>query len=206
MGRWWGERERPKQRKEKKESGEEGGPKDIWAPCEREDLGWALWPCERFANFKNWQISLSRNLVSGWWKLPNNKGGSCDSRPLPSSLYKRQQRHTWPTSLSMQIYAVHKKRVMLIPKDIQLAHRICGNTVKYLSVQRNAWIYDNKCSYLGIIYLYTQFNAGKNHIPDGSGSGSATVGQLEVIILSYQLNCCQIYVTKWLYQNAHLCC
>ena len=45
----------------------------------------------------------------------------------------------------------------------------------------------NKHSSLGIRYLYTPFNAGMNHILDGSGSGSATVGQQEVLTLTYQL-------------------
>ena len=44
--------------------------------------------------------------------------------------------------------------------------------------------------------LATQFNAGKNCIPDGSGSDSATVSQLEVFFLKHQPDLCSIHVTK----------
>ena len=40
------------------------------------------------------------------------------------------------------------------------------------------------------------FNAGKNHILDGSGSGSATVGQLEVFFLTHQPELCSIHATE----------
>ena len=43
------------------------------------------------------------------------------------------------------------------------------------------------CSYLGISCLNILFNAGKNHIPDGCGSGHATVGQLEILTHNHQL-------------------
>ena len=52
--------------------------------------------------------------------------------------------------------------------------------------------------------LCTPFNAGENCIPDGSGSGSATVGQLEIFILTHQPEFCSIHVTKQLYQSVHL--
>ena len=32
----------------------------------------------------------------------------------------------------------------------------------------------------------TLLNAGKNHFPDGSGGGSAIVGQLEILTLTHQ--------------------
>ena len=77
-----------------------------------------------------------------------------------------------------------------MPKDIQLTCRIWEDMVKYLQVKKEKRmdeIYKYKHSALGINYLYTLFNAGKNCIPDGCGSGSATVGQLEVLTLTYQL-------------------
>ena len=51
----------------------------------------------------------------------------------------------------------------------------------------------------------TQFNAGKNHIPDGSDSGSAIVGHLEILTLTHlpNIECysCSTSVTKILYQG-----
>ena len=40
--------------------------------------------------------------------------------------------------------------------------------------------------YVFKVTLGTPFNEGKNHIPDGSSGGSATVGQLEIPTLTHQ--------------------
>ena len=48
--------------------------------------------------------------------------------------------------------------------------------------------------------LVTPFDAGKNYIPDDSGSGSATLGQFESLPLNHEPNVgcclCSISVTK----------
>ena len=61
------------------------------------------------------------------------------------------------------------------------------------------------------IYLFvyisavTLVNIGKNHIPDGSGSGSAIVSHLEILGLAHQPNSeyylCSTSVTKMLYKS-----
>ena len=50
------------------------------------------------------------------------------------------------------------------------------------------------------MFLYNLFvyslQAGKSHIPDGSGSGSATVGQSEIFTLTHQPELWTIHLTK----------
>ena len=183
MGRQWsvperGEKERDQSREKRRKVGRGTTQRQLGSPQKREDLGWALWPCKICKFKKKWLVTLSVccHLCSGWGKLPNNKGGSWNSRTLPSSLYKRWWRHTWSTSLRMQICVQYTQRGLH-----WLAHRIVGGHILIPPSLKKGWIYENECSYLGISYLYTQYNAGKNHILDGSGSGSAAVSQLEVL-------------------------
>ena len=82
--------------------------------------------------------------------------------------------------------AVHIKRDMLLSKYMQLAHRIHKDMVKYLQFNKKSK-FKNNSSYLGKCSLITLFIAGKNCFKDGGGSGSPTVGQLEVFTLTHQL-------------------
>ena len=143
MGRWQKVPERgergAKVEKGEERKWEEEGLKDLQAPLQiREDLGWALWSWEKFANFKNWWVYLfgSCHLCGGWRKSPNNKGGSCDSRPLPSSLYTRQQRHMWSTTLRIQIYVPYMQRGLhWYQKTSKWPIGSGGDMVKYLPVK-----------------------------------------------------------------------